>query len=71
MRVVIEYEDGAYYLRAFREGYDAGAYAAPSAWGARAVTVPDHLVVAYAALAAQRSTMSTLLRMIDDDKETS
>lgn len=67
MKVIIEYEDGQYTLRAFRDGYDAAAYEPPDEWLGRAVEVPDHVVHTYAMLSAQQSTMRIVLRSIFEE----
>lgn len=69
MRVVLSYEDGNYYLRQFRSARNLSDYIPPPAWEDQAIQIPDYVVVAYDALAAQVSTMNTLLAMFDNERE--
>lgn len=71
MKVVISYEDGSYFLIQFRPGYGPEAYEAPPEWESQAVMVPDHVVVAWAALTQQVASMETLLGLFDEKRETS
>lgn len=59
------YENGSFYLRHFKSGYEASSYEASEKWHDQWVSVPDHVVVAYSALYAQVSTMNTLLMTYD------
>jgi hypothetical protein len=66
MKVVIQYSDGSYGLRQFKEGIAPTSFAAPPDWEAGAVFVPDHVVDAYCYVAALDRTMQTVLGMYDE-----
>ena len=66
MNVVIGHQDGSFFLRQFKPGYEPASYEAPEEWRAQSVSVPDHVVVAYGALNAQVATMDTLLMTLLD-----
>lgn len=71
MKVILEYEDGCYSLRAFGSNYDKADYVPPVQWeiDSRLTEIPDHVVAAYATLSAQNSTMQALLRRIENERD--
>jgi len=65
MKVCIEFDEGQYYLRYFRDTNDATRYAATPRWEGESVEVPDHVVEAYRIAHVQLAAISTLLAHYD------
>jgi hypothetical protein len=66
MKVVIEYADGEYYLRQFKEGLVPESFRAPGDLDGVSVMIPDEVVMAYCHICAQHRTVERLLMMYDE-----